>query len=203
MKMLLQQARISLIMLVLMTGLTGLAYPLAMTGIAQTLFPDQAGGSLIERGDTVIGSSLIGQNFVDPATGQTLAGYFRGRPSAAGTGYDASASGGSNLGPTNQELLDRMTADVAIIRQENGLDPSVAIPVDLVTSSASGLDPHISPASAVLQIHRVARQRGVSDDQVHQLVDAHTSIRLFGFFGESRVNVLELNLALDTMFPRG
>jgi K+-transporting ATPase ATPase C chain len=195
----LQQSRIAVIMLGLMTLLTGLVYPLAMTGMAQAVFSGQANGSLIERDNQVIGSSLIGQNFVDGETGSTLAGYFRGRPSAAGDGYDASSSGGSNLGPTSQVLLDRMAADVAIIRKENGLGPEVRIPVDLVTASGSGLDPHISPAAADLQVPRVARERGLGEDVVRDLVAETTQGQVLGFFGESRVNVLELNLALDDL----
>jgi K+-transporting ATPase ATPase C chain len=199
MSTLLQQAKTAFIMLGLMTLLTGLAYPLAMTGVAQAFFPGQADGSLIERDGLVVGSSLIGQDFVDSETGLTMAGYFRGRPSAAGGGYDASSSGGSNLGPTSQVLLDRMAADVAIIRKENGLGPDVRIPVDLVTASGSGLDPHISPAAADLQIPRVARERGLSEDVVRDMVTEHTRGQVLGFFGESRVNVLELNLALDDL----
>lgn len=195
------QFRTALLMIVVLTVLTGLIYPLAMTGLAQVIFPDQADGSLIERDGQVIGSELIGQSFVDAETGNTLSGYFRGRPSAAGAGYDAAASSGSNLGPTNQDLIDRVTADVAIIREENGLPADTQLPVDLVTSSGSGLDPHISPASAEIQIARVAQQRGLSEDEVRDLVEEHTEGRTLGFLGEPRVHVLNLNLALDELQP--
>jgi K+-transporting ATPase ATPase C chain len=191
-------------MLLVLTVLTGLAYPLAMTGLAQVLFPHQANGSLIERDGVVIGSELIGQSFVDSETGLTLPGYFRGRPSAAftpGDGDNTLVSSGSNYGPTNQALIDRVTADVAIVREENGLADDAAIPVDLVTASASGLDPHISPASAELQIPRVARERGLTEDEVRALVDANTEGRALGFIGEPRVHVLKLNLALDDTAP--
>jgi K+-transporting ATPase ATPase C chain len=196
------QIRTAVLMLVVLTALTGLAYPLAMTGIAQVIFPDEADGSLIERDGVAIGSELIGQTYVDSETGRTLPGYFRGRPSAAGALEDGTIiSGGSNYGPTNRVLIDRVTADVAIIREENGLAPDAEIPVDLVTASASGVDPHISPASAELQIARVARERGVSEDQIRELVDDHTEGRTLWFMGEPRVNVLKLNLALDEQFP--
>ncbi|MCC6790258.1 MAG: potassium-transporting ATPase subunit KdpC [Thermomicrobiales bacterium] len=196
-----KQLRTAALMVVALTVILGLGYPLVMTGIAQVVFPDQADGSLIERDGVVIGSELIGQSFVDPETGATLPGYFRGRPSAAGAGYDAGASSGSNLGPTNQMLIDRVTADVAIIRTENGLAADAAIPVDLVTASGSGLDPHISPASAELQIARVARERGLSEDQVREVVEENTEGRTLGIFGEPRVHVLKLNLALDELAP--
>jgi potassium-transporting ATPase KdpC subunit len=195
----LKQVRTAAMMIALMTVLTGLIYPLAMTGVAQVLFPNQADGSLIKRDDRVVGSSLIGQGFVDPDMGSTLPGYFRGRPSAAGGGYDAAASSGSNLGPTNQLLIDRVAADAAIIREENGLPADAELPVDLVTASGSGLDPHISPASAELQVARVARERNLSEDQVREIVAEHTEGRTLGLFGEPRVNVLELNLALDDL----
>ena len=195
------QIRTAVLMIVVLTALTGLAYPLAMTGIAQVVFPDKADGSLIERDGVVVGSELIGQSFVDE-NGRTLPGYFRGRPSAAGAAEDGTIiSGGSNYGPTNRLLIDRVTADVAIVREENGLAPDAEIPVDLVTASGSGVDPHISPASAELQIARVARERGVSEDQVRELVDDHTEGRTLWFMGEERVNVLMLNLALDEQFP--
>lgn len=195
----LKQLRTAALMIIVLTVITGIAYPLATTGIAQGLFHDKANGSLIEQDDTVVGSSLIGQNFVDPSTGRTHFGYFRGRPSAAGTGYDASASSGSNLGPTNQALLDRIEADAAIIRQENGLASDAPLPVDLVTTSASGLDPNISPAAAELQVARVAQERGIPESQVRQLVKDNTSGRTLGLFGEPRVNVLSLNMALDAL----
>src|SRR5262245_39583396 len=153
-----KQLRVAVVLtIVLMVG-TGILYPLVMTAVAQVLFPDQANGSLIERNGVVVGSALIGQSFIDPETGHTIPGYFRGRPSAAGAGYDAEFSSGSNLGPTNQILIDRIAADVAIIRDENGLGSDADVPVDLVTSSGSGLDPAVSPASAEIQIARVARE---------------------------------------------
>jgi K+-transporting ATPase ATPase C chain len=191
-------------MTILLTVVTGLAYPLVMTALAQAIFPHQANGSLIERDGKVIGSELIGQSFVDPDTNLTLPGYFRGRPSAAFTPSDTDTtlvSSGSNYGPTNQALLDRVNADVASIREENRLAADAAIPVDLVTASGSGLDPDISPASAELQVPRVARQRGMSEDNVRALVAAHTEGRTLGFMGEPRVNVLMLNLALDDAAP--
>jgi K+-transporting ATPase ATPase C chain len=197
----LAQLRTGVLMIVVMTVLMGLAYPLAMTGIGQVVFPHKADGSLIKKDGQVIGSSLIGQSFVDPKTGKTLPGYFRSRPSAAGSGYDAGASSGSNLGPTNKALIDRVTADVAVIREENGLPADAQIPVDLVTVSGSGLDPDISPASAEIQLARVARERGLTEDQVRDLVKKYTSGRTLGILGEPRVNVVELNLALDDLKP--
>jgi K+-transporting ATPase ATPase C chain len=195
--------RTAVLITVVLMVLTGIAYPLAMTGIAQVIFPDKADGSLIKRNGRVIGSELIGQSFVDADTGKTLPGYFRGRPSAA---FDDTATGiltssGSNYGPTNQLLIDRVTADVAIIREENGLAPDAEIPVDLVTASGSGVDPAISPASAEIQVNRVAQQRGLSQDQVRDLVKKYTEGRTLGFMGEPRVNVLKLNLALDDLKP--
>lgn len=202
--MFLKQLRTAFLMLVVLSVLTGLAYPLAMTALAQAVFPYQANGSLIERNGTVIGSELIGQSFVNAETGATLPGYFRGRPSAAftpGDGNDTLVSSGSNYGPTNQALIDRVSADVATVREENGLPADAPIPVDLVTASGSGLDPHISPASAELQIPRVARERGMSENDVRALVAANTEGRTLGFLGEPRVHVLKLNLALDDAAP--
>jgi K+-transporting ATPase ATPase C chain len=176
-----------------MTLLLGVIYPLGMTAISQAIFPRQANGSLIRQGNRVIGSELIGQNFSKP-------GYFQPRPSAAGTdGYDGTSSGGSNLGPTSQKLADRVKASVEKFRKENP-DYNGPIPADLVTTSASGLDPHISPASALAQVARVARARNVRVEQVRQLIGQHTEEPDFGILGEPRVNVLKLNLALDRTF---
>jgi K+-transporting ATPase ATPase C chain len=175
------------LMTVVTTVILGVIYPLAITGIAQVAFPDKANGQLIERNGAVVGSRIIGQAFSSP-------GYFRSRPSAAGTGYDAANSAGTQLGPTNKKLIDAVTANVNAARKEN---PNLPVPVDLVTTSASGLDPHISVAAAEFQVPRVARERGISDADVRQLVEANTAARTLGFFGEPRVNVLELNLALD------
>jgi K+-transporting ATPase ATPase C chain len=184
------QLRTAGLMIVVFTVLVGVMYPLAMTGVARVAFPRQADGSLVTRNGQVVGSILIGQSFTDPR-------YFHGRPSAAGAGYDAMASGGSNLGPTSQALLDRVSLAVKQIRLENDLPDSAPIPIDLVTASASGLDPDISPASAMLQVPRVARARGMSEKEVRRLVDAHIEGRTFGVLGEPRVNVLKLNLELD------
>ena len=178
-----------------MTVLSGLIYPLAVTGLCQTLFRDKANGSLVNLNGQAVGSELIGQNF-------TKAEYFHPRPSAAGNdGYDPTASGGSNLGPTNKKLIDRVQASVDKFHKEN---PGYqgAIPADLLTASGSGLDPHISPASAEAQLQRVAQARGASADQLRTLITAHIEGRDLGFLGEPRVNVLLLNLELDRMFPR-
>ena len=183
----------AVLMTVVTTVLLGLIYPLAVTGLAQVIFPDKANGQLIQQADgIVVGSRLIGQPFSSP-------GYFRSRPSSAGAiGYDAAASGGSNLGPTNQKLIDRIKADVEKLQAEN---PNQPVPIDLVTSSASGLDPHISPAAAEFQVPRVARERGLTEAEVRNIVAAHTEGRQFGFLGEPRVHVVELNLDLDRMRP--
>lgn len=183
----------SVLMTIATTVLLGIFYPLVVTGLARLLFPDQANGQLIRRNGIVVGSRLIGQPFAGP-------GYFHSRPSAAGDfGYDASASGGSNLGPTNQKLVSRVQEDVTRLQAEN---PRIPVPVDLVTTSGSGLDPDISPAAAEFQIPRVARERGVSEDEVRLLVHEHIRTRQLGLLGESRVNVLELNLSLDTRLRR-
>jgi len=191
--------RPAIALIIVFTALLGIAYPLATTGVAQVLFGDRADGSLVEENGIVIGSSLIGQSFINPDTNEVIPGYFRGRPSASN--YDATASGGSNYGPTNQLLIDRVSELVALIRTENGLSADQAVPVDLVTASGSGLDPDISPASAELQVARVARQRGITEDQVRELIDDATSKPTLGFMGEERVNVFELNKALDDRYP--
>ena len=173
------------------TLLFGLVYPLAVTGLSQLLFPKQANGSLIEKNGQILGSRLIGQTFTSDK-------YFHSRPSAAGNGYDATASSGSNLAPTNQQLVDRVKQDVAKLQQEN---PGVAIPADLVTTSGSGLDPEISPAAAEFQLPRIARAREISVETLRPVVARHTQQRQWGILGEARVNVLELNLDLDASFP--
>ena len=182
----------AVLMTIVTTLLLGLVYPLVITGIAQIGFPDRANGQLIQPNGVVIGSRLIGQGFSKP-------GYFRPRPSATSTPYDAANSAGSQLGPTNRKLIDAVKANVAAARAEN---PGAAVPVDLVTASASGFDPHISPAAAEFQVPRVARERGLSEPEVREIVKAHTEGRQFGFLGEPRVNVLELNLDLDAKKPR-
>jgi K+-transporting ATPase ATPase C chain len=184
---------ISIWMTLATTVLLGIIYPLVVTGLAQVMFPRQANGELIQQpGGKITGSSLIGQPF-------TSAGYFHSRPSAAGpAGYDPTASGGSNLGPTNKALLDRVSASVQSLRAENS---SAHIPVDLATASGSGLDPHISPAAADFQVPRVARERAMTESEVRALVKQHSEERQLGFLGEPRVNVLELNLDLDSKHP--
>ena len=180
---------------IFMTILLGVVYPLVMTGICQVLFPYRSNGSLIISGGKVIGSELIGQNFTKPE-------YFQPRPSAAGSdGYDATSSGGSNYGPTNQKLIDRVKASVVKFRKENP-EFTGPLPADLVTASASGLDPHLSPDSAAAQAPRVAKARGVPLDQVTRVIAQFTEVPDLGLLGEPRVNVLKLNLALDQQFPR-
>jgi potassium-transporting ATPase KdpC subunit len=182
---------ISIWMALATTIIFGLIYPLAVTGLAQVIFPDRANGQLIRRDDKIVGSKIIGQAFAG-------ASYFHSRPSYAGNGYDAGQSSGSNLGPTNKTLIDRVNSDVQKLQAEN---PGTPVPVDLVTSSGSGLDPEISPAAAEFQIRRVARARGMSEQDVRAVVAKHTLQRDLGFLGEPRVNVLGLNLDLDAAHP--
>lgn len=183
----------AVLMTIATTVLLGLVYPLIVTGLAQVLFPVQANGQLIRRDGVLVGSHLIGQPFSGP-------GYFHSRPSAAGAaGYDATASSGSNLGPTNAQLIARVNGDVAKLQVEN---PGVLVPVDLVTTSGSGLDPDISPAAAEFQIRRVAAERKLPEAEITSLVQANSTTRQFGFLGEPRVNVLQLNLALDARYGR-
>ena len=181
----------AVLMTVATTILLGIIYPLVVTGLAQVIFPKRANGQLIQKDGRTVGSRIIGQGFVG-------AGYFHSRPSAAGNGYDAANSGGSNLGPTNQKLMDRVKGDVASAQGDN---PTELVPIDLVTTSASGFDPHITPAAAEFQLPRVAKERGTTVDQLHALLAKHTEDRQFGLLGEPRVNVLELNLELDERFP--
>lgn len=184
------QARPAVVLVLVMTALTGIAYPLAVTGLARIVAPDQAAGSLERDGDRVVGSRLIGQAFTSDR-------YFRGRPSAAGSsGYDAAASSGSNLGPTSAKLVDRVRGDLGAVQGTGAAGP---VPADLVTASASGLDPHLSPEAALLQVERVARERALDPDRVRALVGRLTEGRSFGLFGEPRVNVLLLNRALDRL----
>jgi K+-transporting ATPase ATPase C chain len=197
----LREIRPAIIVLVFLTLITGLAYPLAITGLAQIFFPYQAQGSLIERNGNIVGSALIGQEFDSDK-------YFHGRPSATtapdpndatktvAAPYNAQNSGGSNLGPSNKALIDRVQGDIDKLKKEN---PSAPVPQDLVTTSASGLDPDISPDAALFQVSRIAKARRLTEDRVRQLVDSHTERRLFGLLGEPHVNVLQLNLALDQL----
>jgi K+-transporting ATPase ATPase C chain len=183
--------KIAFLMTVATTVLLGIIYPLVVTGLSQVLFPERANGQLIKRNGNVIGSRLIGQGF-------SAAAYFHSRPSAAGNGYDAANSAGTNLGPTNQKLISRVTHDASSLQSEN---PAMPVPVDLVTTSASGLDPDISPAAAEFQVPRVARERHATPEVIRKLVAKHSMGRQFGFLGEPRVNVLELNLDLDAAYP--
>jgi len=186
-----QNLKIAILMTIVTTVLLGVIYPLVVTGLAQVLFHDKANGQLLTREGTIVGSRIIGQGFSGP-------GYLHSRPSAAGNGYDAANSNGSQYGPTNQKLIDRVNADVARLQAEN---PSQPIPVDLVTASASGLDPDITPAAAEFQVPRLARERSVTVQQVRDVIRHHTQGRQLGFLGEPRVNVLEVNLELERQFP--
>jgi len=181
----------AVLMTIATTILLGIIYPLIVTGLAQLLFPRQANGQLIHKDGKIVGSSIIGQGFTGP-------GYFHSRPSSAGNGYDAANSNGSQFGPTNQKLIDRVKGDVATAQADS---PGALVPIDLVTASASGLDPHITPAAAEFQLTRVAKERNTSVDRLRALVTQHSEGRQLGFLGEARVNVLELNLDLDRQFP--
>jgi K+-transporting ATPase ATPase C chain len=182
----------AILMTLATTVLLGIIYPLVVTGLAQVLFPQKANGQLIKANGKVVGSRIIGQAFSGPS-------YFHSRPSAAGYGYQADNSNGTQLGPTNHQLTDRVKTDAAALQSEN---PNTPVPIDLVTTSASGLDPDITPAAAAFQVARVAKSRGVSEDDLASLVAKHTQGRQFGFLGEARVNVLLLNLELDSRFPK-
>ena len=182
----------AILMTLATTVLLGIIYPLMVTGLAQLLFPQKANGQLIEANGKVVGSRIIGQAFSGPT-------YFHSRPSAAGYGYQADNSNGTQLGPTNHQLTDRVKTDAAALQAEN---PNTPVPIDLVTTSASGLDPDITPAAAAFQLARVAKARGISEDDLRSLVAQHTQARQFGFLGEARVNVLMLNLELDSRFPK-
>ena len=189
----LNHIRPAVVMIALFTGVLGVAYPFAVTGVAQTVFSEQADGSLVrDKAGKVVGSALVGQTFAEPV-------YLHPRPSAAGDGYDASASSGSNLGPLNPDLIARVKTDADALRAETG---AAVIPADAVTTSASGLDPHISPAYARLQIARIASARGVGEAQVRKVIEQHVEGRTFGVLGQPRVNVLLTNMALDARFPR-
>jgi K+-transporting ATPase ATPase C chain len=186
-----QNLKIAILMTLVTTVLLGIIYPLVVTGLAQVMFHDKANGQLITRHGEIVGSRIIGQAFAG-------SGYLHSRPSAAGNGYDAANSGGTNFAPTNQKLIDRVNSDVARLQAEN---PGQPIPIDLVTTSASGLDPDITPAAAEFQVPRLAHERGLGEDQVRQIIQRHTYGRQLGFLGEPRINVLEVNLALDDVSP--
>ena len=181
----------AILMTIATTILLGIIYPLLVTGLAQLIFPRQANGQLIQKDGNIVGSRILAQAFSSPA-------YFHPRPSFAGNGYDPTSTNGSQLGPTNQKLIERVRGDVSTAHAEN---PTQPVPIDLVTGSASGIDPHITPATAEFQLPRVAKERGTSVEQLRELVQKHTEDRQFGFLGEPRVNVLELNLELDQRFP--
>ena len=186
-----QNLKIAILMTLVTTVLLGIIYPLVVTGLAQVMFHDKANGQLITRHGEIVGSRIIGQAFAG-------SGYLHSRPSAAGNGYDAANSGGTNFAPTNQKLIDRVNSDVARLQAEN---PGQPIPIDLVTTSASGLDQDITPAAAEFQVPRLAHERGLGEDQVRQIIQRHTYGRQLGFLGEPRINVLEVNLALDDVSP--
>ncbi len=186
-----QNLKIAILFTIVTTVLLGIIYPLVVTGLSQLLFHDKANGQLISRNGEVIGSRIIGQTFAGP-------GYLHSRPSAAGNGYDAANSGGTNYGPTNQKLIDRVKADTERLQAEN---PGAPVPVELVTTSASGLDPELSPAGAEFQVPRIAHERGLSEEQVRAIITRYSSPRQLGYLGEARINVLEVNLALDEAKP--